>query len=168
MLSAIEIKILDSARLEFIEKGKAGARMKSIAQRAGVNKALLHYYFRSKEKLYQEVLNNILSKVWTTMQENLSKTDVYENDLRGIIRIFVATFISTVQQNPDFPRMFLRELADGSKTIPLTIDHAIQSVGNLPKRIFGAVKASAARGEIRPAGIGRDAVRFIWASMSRS
>ena len=45
-----ELKILEAAKQEFIEKGFDGARMQKIAERAGINKALLHYYFRSKDK----------------------------------------------------------------------------------------------------------------------
>jgi AcrR family transcriptional regulator len=57
---ATEAKILTSARTEFIGKGKAGARMQAIALNAGVNKALLHYYFRSKDQLYAAALKEIL------------------------------------------------------------------------------------------------------------
>ncbi|HNA17232.1 MAG TPA: helix-turn-helix domain-containing protein, partial [Ferruginibacter sp.] len=50
-----EQKILESARNVFIQKGLAGARMQDIADHAGVNKALLHYYFTSKDKLFNIV-----------------------------------------------------------------------------------------------------------------
>ncbi len=50
-----EEKILAAARSVFMAKGLDGARMQDIADTAGINKALLHYYFRSKEKLFQKV-----------------------------------------------------------------------------------------------------------------
>ena len=50
-----EVKILDAARKVFLEKGLAGARMQDIANEACLNKALLHYYYRSKEKLFQTI-----------------------------------------------------------------------------------------------------------------
>ncbi|MCB0293033.1 MAG: helix-turn-helix transcriptional regulator, partial [Calditrichaeota bacterium] len=53
--SETERKIVEAASTVFLEKGKTGARMQAIADRAGINKALLHYYFRSKDRLYQEV-----------------------------------------------------------------------------------------------------------------
>src|SRR5690606_24556875 len=59
-----EKRILEAARKEFIAKGLDGARMQAVAASAGVNKALLHYYFRSKEKLYARVLEEILGAVW--------------------------------------------------------------------------------------------------------
>lgn len=50
-----EQRILDAARRVFLQRGTAGARMKEIAEMAGVNQALLHYYFRSKERLAEAV-----------------------------------------------------------------------------------------------------------------
>ena len=49
-----EEKILAAAKKVFVEKGMDGARMQDIADEAGINKALLHYYFRNKEKLFQD------------------------------------------------------------------------------------------------------------------
>ena len=54
-----EDKIFDSAMKEFLEKGFNGARMQAIADEAGINKALLHYYFKSKEVLYKEVFKKV-------------------------------------------------------------------------------------------------------------
>ena len=50
-----EQKILDAARTIFMRKGLNGARMQEIADEAGINKALLHYYFRSKDKLFYAI-----------------------------------------------------------------------------------------------------------------
>ncbi len=51
-----EEKILMAARQIFIDRGMDGARMQDIADAAGINKAMLHYYFRSKEKLYGTIV----------------------------------------------------------------------------------------------------------------
>jgi TetR/AcrR family transcriptional regulator len=150
MLSETEQKILEAARLEFIEKGKAGARMQNIAQNAGVNKALLHYYFRSKDKLYEEVLKETMTKLWSTLHNNLQGTENSGNDLRVLIRMIVTTFINTIKENPECVRMFLRELVDGSQTIPRILDQVIASFGNLPQRIFAAMGSGIKRGEIKP------------------
>ena len=58
-------KILDAARAEFIAKGFKSARMQAIAKSAGVNHALLHYYFRSKEKLYDAAVRETVRTVWS-------------------------------------------------------------------------------------------------------
>lgn len=58
-----EQKILTAARNVFIRKGFAGARMQEIADEAGINKALLHYYFRSKEKLFEVIFKESFGKL---------------------------------------------------------------------------------------------------------
>jgi TetR/AcrR family transcriptional regulator len=57
---ATQRRILDAARREFAAKGIAGARVDAIAQRAGANKRMLYYYFRSKEELFRETLRQRL------------------------------------------------------------------------------------------------------------
>ena len=51
-----EEKILEAASKVFTEKGFAGTRTRDIAEHAGINLALLNYYFRSKEKLFEQVM----------------------------------------------------------------------------------------------------------------
>ena len=74
-ISETEQKILDAAKQVFLVKGLAGARMQEIADEAGINKALLHYYFRSKEKLFEKILNeaftNIIPNIITIFTSNL-------------------------------------------------------------------------------------------------
>ena len=64
--------ILEAAISEFIEYGYYGARMQSIADRAKVNKAMIHYYFRNKETIYGEVINTVFDVV----SEKLNKIPV--------------------------------------------------------------------------------------------
>ena len=56
---------------EFIAHGLRGARMQAIADRAGVNKALVHYYFRSKEKLYDAVLQDTMRTIIAALHQEL-------------------------------------------------------------------------------------------------
>ncbi len=53
--ASAEQRILSAAKKIFVAKGMTGARMQDIADAAGINKALLHYYFRSKEKLFETI-----------------------------------------------------------------------------------------------------------------
>ena len=57
-----ENKILEAANVVFLKKGKDGARMQEIADEANINKSLLHYYFRSKDKLFEAVFAFAISK----------------------------------------------------------------------------------------------------------
>ena len=87
--SETEKKILTAAGEIFLEKGHAGARMQEIADRAGINKALLHYYFRSKDKLFhivfrremQIMLDNVFSSWIAVIKSSVetSKTHLDKN-----------------------------------------------------------------------------------------
>jgi TetR/AcrR family transcriptional regulator len=63
-----EVIILDAAKLIFMEKGLYGARMQDIANQAGINKALLHYYFRNKERLFDVVFGGALERYFQNME----------------------------------------------------------------------------------------------------
>lgn len=66
--STTEEKILEAAKDVFMKYGLYGARMQDIADTAGINKALLHYYFRSKEKLFDAVFDGALEKYFSQMR----------------------------------------------------------------------------------------------------
>ena len=67
-----EVKIKEAARIVFIRKGMAGARMQEIADKAGINKAMLHYYYRSKEKLFQTIFKEILDAFIPNILESVA------------------------------------------------------------------------------------------------
>lgn len=101
-----EQKILAAAKEVFIEQGLAGARMQDIADRAGINKALLHYYFRSKEKLFemvfQEAALKFLPRVSILFE---SKEPLFDK-----IRVFVSNYITLMMENPFIPLFVLNEV----------------------------------------------------------
>ena len=134
-----EKKILKAAREEFIQTGLKGARMQSIANRAEVNKALLHYYFRSKDKLYEAALSEVLISFWSALDKEFSK-DNYAPDLESTIRLFVQTHVRTMIANPDFPRLILRELADGGEMIKLIAAEIISRFGAIPLKLMDRIK----------------------------
>ncbi len=63
-----EEKIFEAATEVFVEKGMDGARMQDIANHAGINKALLHYYYRTKEKLFSAVFEMIARKMFNKIR----------------------------------------------------------------------------------------------------
>jgi TetR/AcrR family transcriptional regulator len=90
-----EEKIIEAAKVEFLANGMVGARMQSIADRAGINKALLHYYFRSKEKLFEIIFRETFFKLVPQLNEVFDSTD----DFFMIIRKFVSVYIKTIGSN---------------------------------------------------------------------
>lgn len=101
-----EVKILESAREVFFQKGFSGARMADIAGHAGINKALLHYYYRSKEKLFDAVFKEALSRFIPKVMKILNM------DLPLDMKIYkVVDFYSNMLlRNPDIPVFVLSEL----------------------------------------------------------
>jgi AcrR family transcriptional regulator len=115
-----EEQIFDSATEIFIEKGKDGARMQDIANHAGINKSLLHYYYRSKDRLFNAVFEKIAGQMFRkfapVFDENLS--------LEQKIRFFFREHITFLQQNPRLPAFLLNEINRN----PARIKKLIQSI----------------------------------------
>jgi len=101
-----EEKIFEAATEVFIEKGLDGSRLQDIADRAGINKSMLHYYYRSKDRLFNAVFEMIaqrmLKKFAPVMEENMSLEDK--------IRFFFREHISFLQKNPRLPAFLLNEI----------------------------------------------------------
>ena len=101
-------KILQSAEKEFIDKGYAGARTTSIAAAAGVTHAMLHYYFRTKEKLFQHILAEKVKYLKGMMLSNLLHSD---KPLLEKVKSAVETHLDFLAYNPDLPRFMLTVLS---------------------------------------------------------
>lgn len=101
-----EQKILDAARRVFFKKGYGGARMQDIADEAGINKALLHYYFRSKEKLFEVIFAEAFGKLLPKLQEIFTS----EQSLFDKIRAFTDAYISLLMEHPFVPMFVLNAM----------------------------------------------------------
>jgi AcrR family transcriptional regulator len=128
-------KILLSARKEFAEHGLAGARVDRIASRAGVNKAMIYYYFRSKENLYQTVISQQLSKV-RILAEEIVTTEVNPDSL--LLRL-AELYNSLFENQEDLVPILLREVASGGERIRRTLKQIItgKRLGKKVKEIIG-------------------------------
>jgi TetR/AcrR family transcriptional regulator len=101
-----EEKILTAAKLVFVQKGMAGARMQDIADEAGINKALLHYYFRNKEKLFEIIFLEAAGKLFPVINQ------VFSADLPLFEKIerFCEEYITIISENPYLPLFVLNEV----------------------------------------------------------
>jgi len=99
--------ILKAARIVFTKKGFDGARMQEIADEAGINKALLHYYFRSKDKLFEaifkEVLNTVFPKIISVL---MSPVPLIQK-----IELISINYIEMLKQNPDIAVFVFHEIS---------------------------------------------------------
>ena len=146
-----ERKILMAAEREFFEKGFAGARTTSIAESAGVTHAMLHYYFRTKSKLFERIISDKMSLLGELMLNSLTDSDL---PLFEKIRTAIERHLDFISGNPDLPFFFIREVysdPERMKVIAETLQtHAERSIGELQKEIDEAV----ARGECRRVNAG--------------
>lgn len=126
-----ESRILHCARIEFVAKGLQGARMQAIADSAGVNKALLHYYFRSKEQLYDRALSSLLETLWSGIAGELSNL-MPDSTFEDRVRIVVRSYLQTLSNDPMLSRFLMREMVDGGQHLPQVVAKVaplIQKIG---------------------------------------
>ncbi len=82
-------KILKAAREAFGERGYDGVSMEEIAKRAGVRKALIYYYFPSKEKLFEEVWMNAIEELENHIFKEAEKENKYMNKIKRLLKAYV-------------------------------------------------------------------------------
>jgi AcrR family transcriptional regulator len=102
-----EARILDAAHAVFLRRGTAGARMSEIAKRAGVNSALLHYYFRTKERLSESVFRRAAADLLPAVIAVLASERDIEEKVEAVIDIELTRLLKT----PYLPAYVLSELA---------------------------------------------------------
>ena len=102
-----EDRILQVARKAFTEKGLTGARMQDIADEAGINKALVHYYFESKEKLFELVFEQEFGKFFA----NLASVITSDLPLFEKIQQIVVVDIERLSQFPNLPLFVINEVS---------------------------------------------------------
>ncbi len=103
--------ILRAALEEFSHEGVAGARTDEIARRAGVNKALLYYYFKDKEGLYAAALEQVFSGLHQKVGAVLERTDLPP---RERLVLYVQTHFDYIASAPVYPRLVQREFMRSS------------------------------------------------------
>ena len=135
-----EEKIIDAARTIFVKKGMDGARMQEIADEAGINKALLHYYFRSKEKLFDAILGQIIRIAFPKISSIITS----EDDFKSKLVKFIDAYLDILHKHPFLPGFVIKEVnRDASLFFKL-----IKSHGFNPVPVFTKIQEAMDRGEI--------------------
>jgi TetR/AcrR family transcriptional regulator len=101
-----ETRILVAARRVFTRRGTAGARMQEIATEAGVNSALLYYYFRSKQALAERVFVDAATHLFAVM----TPLAAHGATIDDLVHQFVHTYIDTVRNVPFLPGYVVAEM----------------------------------------------------------
>jgi len=135
-----ENKILEAAKNVFVTKGMEGARMQEIADEAGINKALLHYYFRTKERLFEAIFAEIIKFAFPHI------TRIVKSDVPIVSKIeqVIDAYIDLLIKHPFIPGFVIKELnRDPSGLFKLVVKFGLN-----PQIILDEIQLAMDRGEI--------------------
>jgi len=138
-----ESNILNAAKHVFQRKGMDGARMQEIADEAGINKALLHYYYRSKQLLFEAVFKS----AFTLLAPQLNKVLNDDCSLFEKIKNFTHNYISFVIKHPYLPNFIIQEINKNPEFIQNFLsDKELPSIGKFKRQVSDEVE----KGIIKP------------------
>lgn len=134
--------IFEAARKVFQEYGYYGARMQDIADEAGINKSMLHYYFRSKDQLFQEVYQKEMGEFMPVIMELLNSDQPLNEKIENIIEAYYSHWHS----NPKLIPFIIIEM----NLNPERFKEFIQSKHTFPTKFEEQLQQSIEKGEIMP------------------
>ena len=135
-----EDKILEAAKNVFVSKGMEGARMQEIADEAGINKALLHYYFRSKERLFEAIFSEIIKFAFPKITRIAQSDEPFINKIEQVVDAYIDLLI----KHPFIPGFVMKEL----NRDPSGLFKMVVKFGLNPQVIFDQIQLAMDRGEI--------------------
>lgn len=138
-------KIKEAARDVFTKKGMAGARMQEIADQAGINKALLHYYYRSKEKLFNEVFEETLAQFIPQLFGVLNSELPLETKVYQVSEKYIDFLI----ENPALPMFVLNEIHSHPARLAKKMNASRSHFDTIEKQL----KEEALKGNIVPISV---------------
>lgn len=114
-----ETRILEAAVQEFMTKGYAGARTTAIAEAAGVTHAMLHYYFRTKDKLLDRIIESKIGTLRDIMLASLGDPTI---PLFDKIKSAIENHQDFIAANPELPRFMINEVLNRPDRMPKVIE----------------------------------------------
>jgi AcrR family transcriptional regulator len=138
--------ILEAAEKVFIEKGYSGTRCIEIAEVAGVNHAMLHYYFRTKEGLFNQIFEQKASQLLGFFVQAFDlELPFFEK-----LKIGIETHFDFLTQQPGLPLFVLREIIQNKERKDLILQKALPLGMEILKRMTQAIDEEGSQGNIRP------------------
>ena len=132
-----EEQILEAAKEVFQKKGMDGSRMREIADKAGINKSMLHYYYRSKQLLFEAVFNSAFSLVAPQINKILNDDSTIEEKVKG----FTHNYISFMAKHPYLPNFIIQELNRNPKFFEKLQKNAVfPSLAKFEKQVAAEVE----------------------------
>lgn len=147
-----EERILAAAKATFYQKGLKGARMQEIADKAGVNKAMLHYYFRSKQKLFDHILSQGVRMVTPQLMDVFLEEAELTTKIARLVDITIDLFL----EEPYLSNFIINELTNNpEKFFTSVLDYEEGVVGKvLPiinEQIHTGIEAGSIKSDLKPA-----------------
>jgi AcrR family transcriptional regulator len=132
-------KIKIAAKEIFIQRGYAGARMEDISKVSGINKALLHYHFTSKENLFEQIFDEAFFEIMPKLHAVLA----VEGEVLDRIDAFVDEYIHTIRHNPHIPLFVIHELSQDPDRFLQKVrsNPGLPNVANLIMEVMNAMEA---------------------------
>jgi TetR/AcrR family transcriptional regulator len=138
--------ILKAALAEFGQQGLAGARMDTIASAAGVNKALLYYYFRSKEELYAAVLDDFFQRLRKRIDSALDTSATAGER----ILLYARAHFDSVAESPYYARLFQGEIMNAGRDASSQLSHIVEGyIVPIATRVGAVLQKGIRRREFR-------------------
>jgi AcrR family transcriptional regulator len=141
-----EEKIKAAAKKLFTQKGFAATKTRDIAEEAGINLALLNYYFRSKEKLFELVMKENIQLFLGVMIEKINTNPLSFDEQ---IDFIVSSYIDMLLENPGLPFFVLNLLQSGNVPDGDLNDPLLKNIEKMRNSFLHNIKAAMDKGEIK-------------------
>lgn len=138
--------ILAAAESEFLEKGFNGAKTTAIAQKAGVTHAMLHYYYRTKENLFDKVFREKIHMIAHSFEMILDDHQPFEETIRN----FIHTHFHFIKQNPRLVNFVYNEVLGNKANRDILHASILPNLTKIYTRIAKLVEEEIAKGAIKP------------------
>ena len=141
--------ILEAAEIEFLEKGYKSAATTAIAKRAGVTHAMLHYYYRTKEQLFQKIFKEKVQ----TLTQMFNVIFEQNHDFTETLRLVIETQFNFVSKNPQLPMFIFREIQSNKENREWAIKTLFPHLFPFISTIEKVLNIEIAKGTVRPISI---------------
>lgn len=140
-----ETRIFEAALKVFAQKGKDGARLKEIADEAGIHRPLLHYYFRTKQQLYDAVAERMFKQFLMSFD-----APAEGGRFADTLRAFIGHYMDSVREHRHAAMWMVTENMAGSPILGEMLARAFATEGSPQRAMVEAVERAVRSGEIQP------------------
>ena len=139
----MEQKIIKAAKATFLKKGFKDTNMSDIAAEVGLTRPAMHYYFRTKERLFQAVFGDILM----TFLPKVSGIIISDTPLEEKVGAVADAYLAILKENPQLPMFLMKEaMRDLDGFVQMALGINISQAGN---NVFCAIESEIASGKIK-------------------